>query len=155
MWNHFDRVNNDAFCKYCKKCYKANSSKYGTKNLNKHLASCMKNPLGRLMRNKKTIIVGKKCEGDPNALSVKFVDFNQERTIIELAKMIITNELSFKFVEYERFRKFMEVAQPYFNISSHVTIARYCIQVFNNEKQLECILFANKQWFHLQLIHGH
>ena len=78
---------------------------------------------------------------------MKLVDFNQEQTLIALAKMIIIEELAFKFVENERFRKFMEDAQPKFKIPSCVsTIARYFMHVFDDEKEkLKHVLFANQQ----------
>ena len=85
-------------------------------------------------------------ESDPNKVSMKLVDFNQEQTLMTLAKMIIIDELAFKFVENEGFRKFMEDAQPKFKIPSRVTIARYCMHVFNDEKEkLKHVLSANKQ----------
>ena len=46
----------------------------------------------------------------------------------------------------EGFRKFMEDAQPKFKIPSRVTIARYCMHVFNHEmEKLKHVLSANKQ----------
>ena len=115
--------------------------------MNKHSASYVKkNPFRQVDKKQKIIVVGKGCEGDTNVVSMKLVNFNQETALIELAKTIIVDEPPFKFFEYEGFRKFMEVAQPYFKIPSHVTIARYYIQVFNDEKEkLKCILPANKQ----------
>jgi len=77
---------------------------------------------------------------------MKLVDFNREQILITLAKMIIIDEFAFKFVENEGFRKFMEDTQPKFKIPSRVTIARYCMNVFNDEKEkLKHVLFANKQ----------
>ena len=84
--------------------------------MNKHSASYVKkNPFRQVDKKQKIIVVGKGCEGDPNVVSMKLVDFN-ERTLVELAKMITVDELPFKFVEYEGFRNFMEAAQPYFKI---------------------------------------
>ena len=45
---------------------------------------------------------------------MKLVDFNQEQTLMTLAKMIIIDELAVMFVENVGFRKFMEDAQPKF-----------------------------------------
>jgi len=95
-------------------------------------------------KKQKTTIFG--SESDPNKVSMKLVDFNQGQTLIALAKTIMIDKLAFKFVENEGFRKFMEDAQPKFKTPSHVTIARYCMHVFNDEKEkLKHVLFANKQ----------
>jgi len=83
---------------------------------------------------------------------MKLVDFNQDQTIIALSKMIIIDEIAFKFVENEGFRKFMEDAQPKFKIPSRVTTARYCMHVFNDEKEkLKHVLSANKQMVSLTM----
>ena len=60
--------------------------------------------------------------------------------------MIIIDELGFKCVENVGFRKFMENTQPKFKNFSRVTVARYCMHVFNDEKEnLKQVLSANKQ----------
>ena len=105
-----------------------------------------KNPHRQVDKKKKTIVFGSNSESDPNKVSMKLVDFNQEQTLIALAKMIIIDQLALMFVENEGFRKFMEDAQPNFKIPSRVTIARYCMHVFNDEKEkLKHVLSANKQ----------
>ena len=72
--------------------------------------------------------------------------FNQEQTLIPLAKMIIIDELAFMFVENEGFKKFMGYVQPKFKIPSRVTIVRYCMHVFNDENEkLKHVLSANKK----------
>jgi len=107
---------------------------------------CKKNSHRQVDKKQKTIVFGSDSESDPNKVSMKFVDFNQEQTLIALSKMIIIYELAFKFVENEGFRKFMEDAQPKFKILYRVIIARYCMHVFNDEKdKLKHMLFANKQ----------
>ena len=55
-----------------------------------------------------TIVFGSDSESDPNKVSMKLVDFNQEQTLITLSKMIIIDEL--KFVQNKGFRKFIEDA---------------------------------------------
>ena len=96
-------------------------------------------------KKQKTIVFGNDSESDPTKISMKLVDFNQEQTLIELVKVIIINEFVFKFVENEGFRKFMEDAKPKFKILSRVTIIRYCMYVFNDEKEkLKHVLSTNK-----------
>ena len=66
--------------------------------------------------------------------------------------MIIIDQLALMFVENEGFRKFMEDAQPNFKIPSRVTIARYCMHVFNDEKEkLKHVLSTNKQMVSLTI----
>ncbi|KAK2450692.1 zinc finger BED domain-containing protein RICESLEEPER [Trifolium repens] len=103
VWKHFDRIKDKAKCKYCGKQYAANSSSHGTSNMIKHLKVCQKNPNRKVDKRQKTIAIGKESEDDPNSFSLKLVDFNQERTRMALAKMVIIDELPFKYVENEGF----------------------------------------------------
>ena len=79
-----------------------------------------------------------------------FLEVAVRVTLIALTKMITIDELTSKFVENEGFRKFMEDSQPKFKIPSRVTIARYCMHVFNDKKEgLKYMLSTNKQMFSL------
>ena len=107
---------------------------------------CKKNPHRHVDKKQKTIVFGSDSESDPNKVSMKLVDFNQEHTLIALAKMIIIDEIAFKFFENKGFRKFMGDAQLKFKIPSHVTIVIYCMHVFNDENEkLKHVLYANKK----------
>jgi len=106
---------------------------------------CKKNPYRQVDKKQKTIVFGSDSESGPNKVSMKLVDFNQEHTLITLAKMITIDELASNFVENEGFRKFMEDAQSKFEIPSHVTIARHCMHVFNDKEKLKHVLSENKQ----------
>ena len=53
-------------------------------------------------------MLGKQSESDlDSTISIKLVDFNQEKTRYQLAKMVIIDELAFKFVDNLGFREFM------------------------------------------------
>ncbi|KAH1238288.1 Major allergen Pru av 1 [Glycine max] len=117
-----EEVNDDAFCKYCHKSYKTNSSKHGTTNLTKHVRDCQK-------RKQEIIALGKGFKGDTNVVTMKLFKFNQDCTHITLAKIIIMNELSFQFVENER------VA-----ISHSRTAKMPAYGVNMNEMNLNCVL---------------
>ncbi|CAK8565823.1 unnamed protein product [Lathyrus sativus] len=146
VWKDFKRVNDKAICKYCGKQYAANSGSHGTTNMHKHLKVCLKNPNRVVDKKQKTIAIGKESEDDPNSVSLKLVDFNQERIRLTLAKMIIIDELPFKYVENEGFNMFMKEAQPRFKIPSRVTVARDCLCLYFDEKEkLKSMLSANKQ----------
>ncbi|CAK8538506.1 unnamed protein product [Lathyrus sativus] len=135
VWKDFKRVNDKAICKYCGKQYAANSGSHGTTNMHKHLKVCLKNPNRVVDKKQKTIAIGKESEDDPNSVILKLVDFNQERTRLTLAKMIIIDELPFKYVENEGFNMFMKEAQPRFKIPSRVTVARDCLCLYFDEKE--------------------
>ncbi|CAK8564808.1 unnamed protein product [Lathyrus sativus] len=146
VWKDFKRVNDKAIGKYCGKQYAANSGSHGTTNMHKHLKVCLKNPNRVVDKKQKTIAIGKESEDDPNSVSLKLVDFNQERTRLTLAKMIIIDELPFKYVENEGFNMFMKEAQPRFKIPSRVTVARDCLCLYFDEKEkLKSMLSANKK----------
>lgn len=146
VWKDFDRVKDRAVCKYCGKDYAAKSSTHGTTNLRKHLKKCTKNPNRVVDKKQKTIAIGPASEDDPNSVSLKLVNFSQERSRLALAKMIIIDELPFKYVENEGFKLFMGETQPKFKIPSRITVARDCLGLYFDEKEkLKSLLSANKQ----------
>lgn len=53
---------------------------------------------------------------------------------VALSKIIICDELSFRFVEGEDFVVYNKILEPWFTISSRVTIARDCLQIYGEEK---------------------
>ncbi|KAL1316599.1 hypothetical protein AAHE18_15G077800 [Arachis hypogaea] len=156
VWAHFTKSSpNEACCNYCKKIYICNSSSHGTTNLHKHLRICTKNPHKQAENGQKTIALGSQIEDDPNAVTMKLVDFNQEETRLDLANMIIVDELPFKFVEVQGFRQFMSKAQPRFKVPSRWTIARDCMALFRYEKEkLRTLLSENRQMVSLTTILG-
>lgn len=132
-WAHFNRESDRSICSYCKKSYACNNASHGTTNMLKHLKVWIKNPYIEFDKKQKTIELGKDCEDDPNTtVSMTLVEFNQGKTLIELAKMIIIDELAFKFVDNEGLEKFMGEAHLRFKIPSRVTIAKYCMQLFRS-----------------------
>ncbi|CAL5207228.1 unnamed protein product [Lathyrus oleraceus] len=135
VWGNFKRVNDKAICKYCGKQYAGNSVSHDTTNMHKHLKVCPKNPNRVVDKKQKTIAIEKESEGDPNSVCLKLGNFNQERTRLELAKMIIIDELPFKYVENEGFNMFMKEAKPRFKIPSRVIVARDCLRLYFDEKE--------------------
>jgi len=107
-WAHFNREGDVAIYKHCDQGYKCKSNKYGTNNLNRHVKECEKNHDRKVDKKQKTIVLGKQSESDlDSTISIKLVDFNQEKTRYQLAKMVIIDELAFKFVDNLGFREFM------------------------------------------------
>ena len=52
---------------------------YGTSNLRRHVfQQCKKNPHSQVDKKQKTIVFGSGSESDPNKVSMKLVDFDQE-----------------------------------------------------------------------------
>ena len=47
-----------------------------------------------------------------------------------LAEFLIVDELPFRIVESPQFRKFVQMLEPRFQVSSRMTIARTCIDIF-------------------------
>lgn len=138
-WQHFTKVENDtrAACNYCHQTYACNTATHRTNNLLKHLKVCEKSPFREIDKKQRTLCFGKQSEDD-NTVSFKLVEFNQEKTRIALAKMIIIDELPFKFVENQGFKDFMAEAQPRFKIPSRVTVARDCMLLYSLENYIVC-----------------
>nr|XP_025680231.1 zinc finger BED domain-containing protein RICESLEEPER 1-like [Arachis hypogaea] len=134
------------------KKYACNSSSHGTTNLHKHLRICTKNPHKQVEKGQKTVALGSQFEDDPNTVTTKLVNFNQEETCLALANMIIVDELPFKFIEAQGFRQFMSKAQLRFKVPSRWTIARDCMALFRYEKEkLRNLLSENCQMVFLTI----
>lgn len=112
-------------CNYYKKTYAPNSASHRASNLHKYSMSCIKNPYRVTYKKQKKIHHRKKSKGNPNSVSMKLVEFNQERTHLALAIMLIMDELPFEIVENEGFKQFMDEVQPTYNIHSRVS-CHYC-----------------------------
>jgi len=56
-------------------------------------------------KKQKTLGIGKWCGANPNAMNLKLIKFNKEKTR-EVFKMTIIDELTFRFVVIEKFKKF-------------------------------------------------
>ncbi|WOL16811.1 hypothetical protein Cni_G25599 [Canna indica] len=77
---------------------------------------------------------------------MKHAEFNQGKSQVAFAKMIIVDELPFRFIKNQGFRDFMSEVQPRFKIPSCIIIARDCMELFKEEKErLKNILFKNHQ----------
>lgn len=155
VWGDFKKDVNKIICLHCGKQYSVNSS---TATLSKHIDKCAKNPNKQSDKRQKTIALRKGNEGE-GTVTMKLVEFKQDESRLGLAKMVIIDELPFKFVENTGFRAFMSMAQSRFKVPSRVTIAKDCMQVYREERELlrsllelnhQMVSFTTDTWTSIQ-----
>lgn len=73
--------------------------------------------------------------GAEGGSKLKNFKFDQNRSRLGLAMMVIKHELSFFFVEYEFFHIFVCNIQPTFNFISRNTLNSDVMKVYNEERE--------------------
>ncbi|KAF9594238.1 hypothetical protein IFM89_028895 [Coptis chinensis] len=113
VWLDFDRVPKenkavDAICKHCKTKMDGRSTS-GTTHLKNHLKNCRKRKKPDIRQQ----LLSVKEEND-GSTTVETFKFDQERSRLDLACMLIIHELPFAFVDYDGFRLFVYMPCGYF-----------------------------------------
>ncbi|WOL13556.1 zinc finger BED domain-containing protein RICESLEEPER 1-like [Canna indica] len=140
VWNHFDKIeckdNSDqrATCKYCEKSLACPISS-GTSCLSNHLNRCKKYH-ANVEKSQRTLTFKPLASGNFGGTTHALASwkFDQEECRGCLAKMIITDEIPFRFVKHEGLHQFCRAMQPLFVMPSHFTVARYCYELYKQEK---------------------
>ncbi|KAL6142841.1 hypothetical protein ACLB2K_061117 [Fragaria x ananassa] len=140
VWLEFEKkINPDgsqtAKCKHCRKSYVSGSDK-GTSHLKKHLGNCTR-------RNKRGIdqlmVVAETNESGDT--SIEKFKFDQERSRMDFAKMVIKHNYSFSMAEHEYFEIFLNHLQPSFKLVCRNTVRSDILKVHKKEKEQMCNFF--------------
>lgn len=141
VWKDFDKMkgrdgSESAKCKHCRKEFVSGADK-GTSHLRNHLLRCNR-------RNKRTVdqmmVVAAKNASDLKTRIENF-KFDQERSRMDFAKMIIKHNYSFSMSEHEYFEIFLDGLQPMFKLVSRNTVRSDIIEVHKKEKENMCKYF--------------
>lgn len=90
-----------------------------------------------LITLRKGDVIGDKGENTISGDSILTTwKFDQERCRHMLARMIIIDQQSFSIVEHFGFHDFVTKLQPFFQHLSRFTVARDCMKLYLNEKNL-------------------
>ncbi|XP_075662921.1 zinc finger BED domain-containing protein RICESLEEPER 1-like [Castanea sativa] len=144
VWNHFIKETDQngmvwAKCKHCGKPF-SGLSKDGTTHLKNHLNSL-------------------KCKGsqketggleNPTVTNGNFV-FDEERSGLDLVRMIIKNGYPLNMVDHEDFKIFMNNLQPMFKLPSQDTLIDKILCFYREEKEKLCEQFDKVLSFSLIL----
>ncbi|KAK9940598.1 hypothetical protein M0R45_017251 [Rubus argutus] len=123
VWTEFDKMkgrdgSESAKCKHCRKVFVSGADK-GTSHLRNHLLRCNR-------RNKRTVdqmmVVAAKNASDLNSRIENF-KFDQERSRMDFAKMIIKHNYPFSMSEHEYFEILLNGLQPMFKLVSRNTVS--------------------------------
>ncbi|XP_065624330.1 uncharacterized protein LOC112032979 isoform X2 [Quercus suber] len=134
VWNHFIKETDQygmvrAKCKHCGK-YSSGLSKDGTTHLKNHLNS------SKCKRSQKEMISSSETGGleNPTVTNGNFV-FDEERSGLDLVRMIIKNGYPLNMVEHEDFKIFMNNLQPTFKLPSQDTLKDKVLCFYREEKE--------------------
>ncbi|KAH0691482.1 hypothetical protein KY289_018840 [Solanum tuberosum] len=137
IWNHFEKFldkkgEQKGKCNYCSKVLSC-PSKYGTSNLWTHINSnCAKSPYRIIDISQPTLKLKPIKEGGQGTLE-KIV-YNVVEVKKAVAEFVILDEQPFKVVEGEGFKRLMTLILPNYELPSRITVARQCLQIYQEEK---------------------
>lgn len=166
VWNDFDRVRKDdtyvAICRHCKKRL-SGSSTSGTSHLRNHLIRCRRrsnHDISQLLstkRKKKDGAIAVANYGFDNeqrkgemlvypryehvsdgTVSVSYTNFDNKRSQMDLARMIILHGYPLTMVEHAGFQLFVRNLQPMFDLATFDKVEADCIEIYEKEKQKVC-----------------
>ncbi|GKA70331.1 zinc finger BED domain-containing protein RICESLEEPER 2-like protein [Tanacetum coccineum] len=115
-------------CKHCGELYLCHTRKHGISNLKNHLERCK--PYLEKKSKSQTHITFE--GGDVNKMMAW--KFDQNKSKMDLAHMIVVDELPFSFVRNLGFRHFQRINQPQFDIPCRGTITKECLTMYQEEK---------------------
>ena len=130
VWNDFSKYKGPkgetrARCNHCKRTF-VRESNYGTSHLRKHSNGC--NAKKRTESKQMMISATKSVvDGGPRIQTFKF---DQERSRMDLARMIIKHNYPFNMVEHEFFGIFCNNLQPMFRLVSRNTVRADVISLY-------------------------
>ena len=142
-----------AQCKHCDRLFLCHSSKYGIKNLKRHLLRC-------------DVYQAKQSEGQTELMFEHGKEnkmfawkFDQKESKKALAHMIIVDELPFSFVERDGFRHYSRINQPLFDVPHRGSATQDCYKLYDEEKNklldvirknIGRVCLTNDSWTSLQ-----
>lgn len=138
IWKHFDKFldkkgEQRAKCNYCFKEFSC-PSKNGTSNLRTHLNShCTKSPFKIINRMQPPLKLKPVKNGGQGVL--ERVVYNVVEVKKAIAEFVILDEQPYKVVEGEGFKRLMTLILPNYELPSCITVARQCLQIYQEEKK--------------------
>uniref|UniRef100_A0A7N2MTB6 BED-type domain-containing protein n=1 Tax=Quercus lobata TaxID=97700 RepID=A0A7N2MTB6_QUELO len=136
IWNDFDRVETDgehrAICKHCQRDF-SGSSKSGTTHLKNHLKRCSAIKSEESCKE----MISPSQTGDlkyPIVIDRNSV-FDEEKSSLDVVRMIIKHGYPLNMIEHERFSIFVENLQPRFKLPSRDTLKAGILRVYGEEKE--------------------
>ncbi|TYG77887.1 hypothetical protein ES288_D02G012000v1 [Gossypium darwinii] len=128
VWVDFDKFEEDgkqvAKCKHCLKVF-TGSSKSGTTHLNNHSKVCP----GKKKQNQESQLI---LPVDTNERSSTF---DQERSHLDLVKMVIKHQFPLALVGQEAFKNFVKGLQPMFEFQSRDKLLSDIHSIYNEERE--------------------
>ncbi|TYJ44854.1 hypothetical protein E1A91_A02G013700v1 [Gossypium mustelinum] len=135
VWLDFDKfeVNGKqvAKCKHCNKDF-TGSSKSGTTHLKNHLERCQSKKIKNQERQLITSEIGDLITRDSDESNFTF---DQERSRLDFAKMIIKHQSPLDMAEQEFFKIFMKNLQPMFEFQSKDILLSDIHRIYKEEKE--------------------
>lgn len=152
-WNHFVKTNvkDKAKCCHCSAMITCRTKDGPTTSaMLGHIKTCKLIILeededeNEGKKLKQSTLFHRKCtDGVIGSKVPSFMPFSQPATRKGLVEMIIMDELPFRFVEHRGFIRFMSIAQPRFAIPCRQTVAKDCLELYEDERSKLRKFFRN------------
>ncbi|XWS09381.1 hypothetical protein CRYUN_Cryun40dG0080500 [Craigia yunnanensis] len=135
VWEEFEKQDvGGKKCTICKHCEREfdGSSKKGTIHLRNHLKTCK----GRAENDRDQQVIFPAGRGDTKngSASEGISSFDQDRSSMDVARMIIKNHFRLNIVEDEFFNILLKNLQPMFKLQSQEALSSYIFRVYEEEK---------------------
>lgn len=121
--------NDKALCKHCKRSF-VGDCKSGTSHLAQHIKRC--NAKIYKDSGQKSIMTMKKSDGSTQIEAFKF---DQDRSRMDLARMVIKHNYPFNIVDHEFFEHFCKGLRPEFRLVTRNTVRSDIIKLHEEMKK--------------------
>ncbi|XVE81007.1 hypothetical protein DITRI_Ditri15bG0027900 [Diplodiscus trichospermus] len=134
VWKEFTKKEDGdekirATCVHCNKKFDG-SSKKGTTHLRNHLLRCK----NRAAKVRDQQVIFPVIDSEKGSASEGISSFDQDRSSMDVARLIIKHQYLLNIVEDEFFNSFVKNLQPLFQLKSKASLLPYIFRVYKEEK---------------------
>ncbi|XVF29448.1 hypothetical protein REPUB_Repub15cG0122000 [Reevesia pubescens] len=132
VWEEFTKEDGWATCAHCSRKFDG-SSKKGTTHLRNHLERC-KRRTTTTVRDQPLIFPATRDDSKNESVGEGNPSFDQNRSSMDFARMIIMHQCPLNMVEYKFFNNFLKNLQPMFKLQSQEALSSDILHVYTEEK---------------------
>ncbi|XVF29459.1 hypothetical protein REPUB_Repub15cG0123100 [Reevesia pubescens] len=132
VWEEFTKEDGWAICAHCSRKFDG-SSKKGTTHLRNHLERC-KRRTTTTVRDQQLLFPARRDDSKNESVGEGNPPFDQDRSSMDFARMIIMHQCPLNMVEYKFFNNFLKNLQPMFKLQSQEALSSDIFRVYTEEK---------------------
>ncbi|XVF29453.1 hypothetical protein REPUB_Repub15cG0122500 [Reevesia pubescens] len=132
VWEEFKKEAGRAICAHCSRKFDG-SSKKGTTHLRNHLKIC-KRSTTTTVRDQQLLFPARRDDSKNESVGEGNPSFDQDRSSMDFARMIIMRRCPLNMVECNFFNNFLKNLQPMFKLQSQEALSSDIFRVYTEEK---------------------